>query len=89
MAGEHKDQELLDIISSISNEDDHWRWFDKAIHLKGEEYDWFHLYADEKPQAVCIIYHPKESALEPGNIFYIEYLAVAPWNRSCLIRACY
>jgi hypothetical protein len=33
-----------------------------------------------------VIYHPKKSVLAPGDIFYVEYVAVAPWNRSCKIR---
>lgn len=86
MAQNYSDEELIEVVSSISMEDDHWRWFDKAMALTSKEYEWFHLYAENKPQAACVIYHPKESALAPGNIFYVEFVAVAPWNRSCKIR---
>lgn len=75
-----------EILESISTEDMHWRWFDKAITFSSDEYEWFHLHADDKPQAACLIYHPKPSALEPGDIFYVEFVAVAPWNRTCKIR---
>lgn len=75
-----------EILDTISTEDTHWRWFDKAIAYCSDEYEWFHLHADGKPQAACLIYHPKPSALEPGNIFYVEFVAVAPWNRECKIR---
>jgi hypothetical protein len=75
-----------EILESISTEDMHWRWFDKAIAFSSDEYEWFHLHADGKPQAACLIYHPKPSALEEGDIFYVEFVAVAPWNRSCKIR---
>ena len=75
-----------EILDSISTEDVHWRWFDKAIAYSNDEYEWFHLHADGKPQAACLIYHPKPSALEPGDIFYVEFVAVAPWNRDCKIR---
>lgn len=74
------------ILESISTEDMHWRWFDKAIAFSSDEYEWFHLHADEKPQAACLIYHPKPSVLETGEIFYVEFVAVAPWNRTCKIR---
>jgi hypothetical protein len=76
-----------EILESISTEDMHWRWFDKAIASSSDEYEWFHLHAGGKPQAACLIYHPKPSALETGNIFYVEFVAVAPWNRTCKIRS--
>lgn len=75
-----------EILSSISTEDSHWNWFAKSVSLHSEEYEWFHIYAENKPQAACVIYHPNESALGPGNIFYIKYVAVAPWNRPCALR---
>lgn len=74
------------ILDSISTEDFHWNWFGKAVDFSGDEYDWFHLYADGKPQAACLIYHPEASALEPGDIFYVKFVAVAPWNRPCDLR---
>ena len=74
------------ILASISTEDIRWNWFEKAVAYSTDEFEWFHLYAEDKPQAVCLIYHPKASALDPGDIFYVEYVAVAPWNRDCDIR---
>ncbi len=75
-----------EILSSISIEDIHWDWFRKAIAANTDEYEWFHLYAEEKPQAACLIYHPEASALAPGNIFYVKFVSVAPWNRNCALR---
>lgn len=75
-----------DILASISTEDFHWDWFRKAVDYSTDEYEWFHLYADGKPQAACLIYHPEASALEPGEIFYVKFVAVAPWNRDCDLR---
>jgi hypothetical protein len=74
------------LLASISTEDVHWRWFDKAITHRTDEYEWFHLHADGKPQAACLIYHPEASALEAGDIFYVKFVAVAPWNRPCDFR---
>jgi hypothetical protein len=76
-----------EILASISIEDIHWSWFDKAVAWSADEYEWFHLYADGKPQAACLIYHPEKSAIEPGDIFYVKFVAVAPWNRKCEFRA--
>lgn len=75
-----------DILASISTEDMHWDWFNKAVNCSTDEYEWFHLYANCKPQATCLIYHPEASALEPGDIFYVKFVAVAPWNRKCDFR---
>jgi hypothetical protein len=75
-----------EILASISTEDIHWDWFGKAVAYTSDEYEWFHLHADGKPQAACLIYHPEASALEPGDIFYVMFVAVAPWNRPCDFR---
>jgi len=80
---ETKQNELL---ASVSTEDFDWDWFRKAVAFSSDEYEWFHLYADGKPQAACLIFHPEASALEPGNIFYVKFVAVAPWNRLCDFR---
>nr|WP_299241475.1 hypothetical protein [uncultured Halomonas sp.] len=59
-----------------------WRWLDKALAFNTPEYHWFFLEADEKIQAVCIIYHPKASRLDGDRIFYVDYVASAYWNRN-------
>lgn len=61
--------------------DFHWRWLDKALALNSEEYEWFFLTADNSVQAACLIYHPKASRLDGANIFYIDYISSAHWNR--------
>ena len=80
---ETKQNKLFD---SISTEDIHWDWFRKAVNYSTDEFEWFHLYADGKPQAACVIYHPEASVLEPGDIFYVKFVAAAPWNRPCDVR---
>ena len=83
---EPNETKQIEILASISTEDIHWDWFKKAVDFSADEYEWFHLLADGKPQAACLIYHPEASALEPGDIFYVKFVAVAPWNRDCKIR---
>lgn len=82
----YDDHQLSEVLGSIQAEDNHWDWFMKSALHKSDEYGWFFLYCEGKPQGACLIYHPKRSALTTDNIFYVEYLAVAPWNRDCLIR---
>lgn len=74
--------EFEDIANSVQLDDYKWDWLAKIYFHKGDEYEWFFLDIDNKPQASCLIYHPKKSAIDSGDIFYIEYVAVAPWNRN-------
>lgn len=80
------DDERCRIIANLHRQDSHWDWFAKSCSYRADEYNWFFLIIDDKPQGACLTYHPKDSALTPNNIFYIEYLAVAPWNRSTGIK---
>lgn len=81
------DESALDaILEELPLEDDHWRWVNKSNHFASNDFEWFYLHAAGMPQGACVIYHPKPSVLSTGNIFYVEYLASAPWNRSCSLR---
>ncbi|EPN4987719.1 GNAT family N-acetyltransferase [Vibrio alginolyticus] len=62
-------------------EDAHWNWLQKHQRYHDDQYDWFFFMVDDIPQAACLVYHPKQSAVGDEPIFYIEFLAVAPWNR--------
>lgn len=82
IAKQNYDADALKKISEyIQLDDAHWDWLTKNYVHNGDEYKWFFLYIDKKPQAACLIYHPKDSEIDAGEIFYIEYVAVAPWNR--------
>lgn len=59
----------------------HWNWSTKALSCTGNGYEWFYLIADNRVQAMCIIFHPKNSPLLNDNVFYVDYIAVAYWNR--------
>lgn len=83
------DEELHKVLESLQTEDFHWDWYAKSHLMRTEEYRWFYLYAENKPQGACVIFQPKDSALNGSNIFYIEFIAVAPWNRDCSIRERY
>lgn len=69
------------VLDGTQLEDHHWEWLNKSVCMKSAEYLWFFIMAEGAPQAACVIYQPKPSACEKGNIFYIEFVAVAPWNR--------
>lgn len=65
----------------IQSEDGHWKWFNFSVWLKSDEYKWFFFRVNDEVQAACLIYHPKKSILSSQELFYIEFIAVAPWNR--------
>ena len=73
--------ELLSVLSDVQLDDGHWKWLQKALVYRGDQYKWFFMMAEGNPQAACLIFQPKPSAVDSRPIFYIEYVAVAPWNR--------
>ena len=62
-------------------QDYHWNWLDKTMEFNKSGYNWFFLRTADGIQGLCITFHPKKSVLQNVNIFYIEYLSSAPWNR--------
>lgn len=81
-AQHYAEAELKAVLGAIQIDDSHWRWLRKSIsYASDDQYKWFFLIAEGYPQAACLVYHPKPSALHDGQIFYIEFIAVAPWNR--------
>ncbi|UQI41434.1 hypothetical protein [Vreelandella venusta] len=78
----YSQSELEEIEGYIQLDDSHWEWLKKSCIWKSNEYKWFFLYVDNYPQSACVVYHPKSSAiLEEKEIYYVEFLAAAPWNR--------
>lgn len=77
------EEQAIELAEKIDSQDWHWNWLNKTYHLKTDDCnEWFYLTIDSKVEAACLIYFPKNSYLNPSeNIFYVEYLAVAPWNR--------
>ncbi|PWB18367.1 hypothetical protein DCO45_10395 [Comamonas sp. JNW] len=73
--------DVTSILETAQLEDNHWNWLNKSLSYKTDCYKWFFLVAENYPQAACLVYHPKNSVAGPSNIFYIEYIAAAPWNR--------
>ena len=66
---------------NIMLEDYHWDYFKKALFYNDIRYNWFFLKTPDGIQSVCLTFHPKKSVLQNVNIFYIQYLSSAPWNR--------
>lgn len=77
----YSEDELRQIDATVQFGSDHWNWLYKSKETQTDEFHWLYLYAQGKPQAACLLRFPKKSILCAENIFYIEFLAVAPWNR--------
>lgn len=75
------------ILDAVQLDDSHWRWLEKSLYYRGESFKWFFLVAEGYPQAACLVYQPKPSVVNAGQIFYVEYLAAAPWNRENPVAA--
>lgn len=73
--------QFQNLMDEYQLSDHHWSWLTKARHFGTQDYFWFFLIAEDKTQAACIIKHPKNSRIDDAGIFYIDYLAVAYWNR--------
>ena len=65
----------------IMLEDYNWDWSKKAFFYNTSEYNWFFLKTSDGIQSVCLTFHPRKSVLQNVDIFYIQYVASAPWNR--------
>lgn len=70
------------LLQTYNIEDIGWNWGQKAINYRTPEYEWFFLNAKNNIQAVLVLYHPKNSRIDGGDISYIDYLASADWNRA-------
>ncbi|TSH79510.1 GNAT family N-acetyltransferase [Pantoea sp. paga] len=70
------------LIKEYNLTDLHWDWAQKAWKRLGSDYQWFYLIENNKVQGVCVIYFPEKSRFDSKNIFYIDYLATAYWNRN-------
>lgn len=73
---------ILQLLPQYGLEDFHWLWINKALSLNTKEYEWFYFLVNQEVQAICITFHPKDSRIDRNDIFYIDYLAVAQWNRT-------
>lgn len=79
-------EDVRKLISQNGINDQHWRWFNKAFSLTDpNKYEWFYFIADNEVQAAAIICHPEASRFDQDQIIYIDYVAVAPWNRNTVI----
>jgi len=78
----YSNSEIYNMLSQINAEDLHWDWGGKSMVLNGSQYEWFYFHINGRPHGACVFHHPEKSELNTDDIFYVEYIAVAPWNRT-------
>lgn len=61
--------------------DAHWSWSYKSMDPSLAHTDWYLLRIDNEIQGVSVIYQPHQAVEDGRSIYYIEYIAAAPWNR--------
>ena len=71
----------FDLMQKYNLQDSHWNWVGKAMQLNNPDYLWFSLESNGQVEAIIVVYHPQKSRIISDDIYYIDYLAVAPWNR--------
>ncbi|AAV83029.1 GNAT family N-acetyltransferase [Idiomarina loihiensis] len=76
------EEEIIECLMDEGFQDFHWNWASKALAFSNDEYKWFSAESGESIEAVVITKHPVTSEIDTQNIFYIEYICVAPWNRA-------
>jgi len=75
-------KDIANTLTEYGLTDFHWNWLAKATQFNTDEYIWLYLTTGNgRVQAVALIYHPKESRVDQENIFYVDYIATAYWNR--------
>lgn len=73
-------------ITECNAEDSHWQWVSKAIALNSDEYIWFSIESEGSLECLMVVYHPQKARSSEEDIFYVDYLAVAPWNRNSVLQ---
>lgn len=75
------DDQIRQMLNDYNISDCMWNWKNKTYHCQSDQYEWFFLLIEDNVEAVCITYHPKCSKFDQQSIIYVDFLAVAPWNR--------
>lgn len=76
---------LKDLLFEYNIEDVHWTWNSKSNQCSSE-FIWLICIIDSTIEGIIIIKHPFRSFIYEHDIFYIDYLASAPWNRNSKIN---
>lgn len=84
--GEQTLQRWGEMLGSLGIQDQHWEWRSKCSHLNGAGYRFFSLLNGSEVEAamVLLVGEPSRSHAQRLPVVYVDYVAVAPWNRKPL-----
>ncbi|EMO38742.1 GNAT family N-acetyltransferase [Leptospira noguchii] len=76
---------MYELLISYNIEDLRWRWNEKLTVCGSSDFIWYICVIESKIQGIIIVKHPYQSFIYNHDIFYIDYLASAPWNRNSIL----
>lgn len=80
------DAEFLDILAKFGVPDKHWNWRQKCLVASGANRKVYGLLNAEHVEAAMMLLFGKNSrdSQSSSPIVYVDYVAVAPWNRTAI-----
>lgn len=76
------DEKWLEMLGKFGAQDSHWQWRAKCSVAPGTNRRIFALLnADGVEAAMCLLFGKQSRVANPLPVVYVDYVAVAPWNR--------
>src|SRR5947209_20445605 len=73
------------LLQSSSAEDSHWDWIGKYANLSSVNFEHYAIECDEMTQGMMIIETDFHKSRDGKNLVYVDFLAIAPWNRQEIV----
>jgi hypothetical protein len=80
-------QKWLPVLKEQETEDAHWDWPGKYVERTGDNFEHYAIECDAEVQGLMIIeidFH--RSRAKKLELVYVDFVAVAPWNRRDLVE---
>lgn len=79
------DEKWVEMLGKFDAQDSHWEWRTKCSVAPGTNRRILALLnAGDVEAAMCLRFGKQSRAAEPLPIVYVDYVAVAPWNRKAI-----
>jgi hypothetical protein len=67
-------------------EDSHWEWPQKYARRSRINYEHYAIECDKMTQGMMIIETDFHESTKGKNLVYVDFVAIAPWNRKDIVR---
>ena len=74
------------LLQSSSAEDRHWDWLRKYANLSSINFEYYAIECDQMTQGMMIIETDLHKSRGGKNLVYVDFLAIAPWNRQEIVK---